>query len=308
MHRTLVILRYTFLEAVFQPIYSLLLYLGIAIIGIHGMLPFFTLGEDTAMFKLVSLDIILILVLISTLFATSKSIHSEIEDRTMLTLMSKPVRRVEVMVGKYLGIILSAALGVAVLGTVLILCTVLRIPSDQQPALTTHTVNDQELKAIHDLWKMNVAGLLPSLVLLWLQICTLAAVGVAVSTRMSLVVNLPVVIILYIAGNLARFLLPFYSNDPGAPLAGDGMIVHFGAWVTSLVLPFLVIFDLRDRAVLGTVAVSGTSFALDSTAVAVSTLWTYVAVASLYAISYVTFALSVGMWLFENRELGGGEE
>jgi len=31
-------------------------------------------------------------------------------------------------------------------------------------------------------------------------------------------------------------------------------------------------------------------------------------VASLYAISYVTFALSVGMWLFENRELGGGEE
>jgi ABC-type transport system involved in multi-copper enzyme maturation permease subunit len=308
MHRTLVILRYTFLDAVFQPIYSLLLYLGIAIIGIHAMLPFFTLGEDTAMFKLVGLDIIMILVLIATLFATSKSIHSEIEDRTMLTLMSKPVRRVEVVVGKYLGIILSAALGVAVLGTILILCTVLRIPGDQQPAMTTNTVNDQELKAIHDMWKMNVAGLVPSLVLLWLQISTLAAVGVAVSTRMSLVVNLPVVILLYIAGNLARFLVPFFSNDPGAPLAGHGVIVQFGAWVMSLLLPFLVIFDLRDRAVLGTVAVAGTNYATDTTAIAVGMLWHYVAVASLYAISYVAFALSVGMLLFQNRELGGGEE
>jgi ABC-type transport system involved in multi-copper enzyme maturation permease subunit len=307
MHRTLVILRYTFLEAVFQPIYSLLLYLGIALIGIHAMLPFFTLGEDTAMFKLVGLDIILILVLIATLFATSKSIHSEIEDRTMLTLMSKPVRRVEVMVGKYLGIILSAALAVAVLGTVLILCTMFRIPGDQQPQMTTNTINDAELRAIHGMWKMNVAGLLPSLVLLWLQICTLAAVGVAISTRMSLVVNLPVVIIFYIAGNLARFLLPF-GGDPGAPLEGHGAIVQFGAKWISVVLPFLVIFDLRDRAVLGTVAVAGTDYVNDTTAIAVSALWHYVAVASLYAISYVALALSVGMWLFENRELGGGEE
>jgi ABC-type transport system involved in multi-copper enzyme maturation permease subunit len=308
MYRTFVILRYTFLEAVFQPIFSLLLYLGAAVIGIHALLPFFTLGEDTAMFKLVSLDIILILVLISTLFATSKSIHSEIEDRTMLTLMSKPVRRVQVVVGKYLGIILAAALGVAILGTVLILCTMLRIPGDQQPALTTHTVNDQELQLIHDMWKMNIAGLVPSLVLLWLQICTLAAVGVAVSTRMSLVVNLPVVILLYIAGNLARFLVPFFSNDPGAPLAGSGVIGHFAAWALSLLLPFLVVFDLHDRAVLGTVAVAGTQYANDRTAVAVGTLWGYVAVATCYAISYSSLALSVGMWLFENRELGGGEE
>ena len=70
------------------------------------------------MFKSVGLDVILLLVLLATLFATSKSIYEEIEDRTMLTLMSKPVRRWEVMLGKYLGIILAAALGVAILGLV----------------------------------------------------------------------------------------------------------------------------------------------------------------------------------------------
>ena len=99
MYRTFVILRHTFLETVVQPIYTLLITVGIGILAIFGMLPFFTLGEDTVMFKSVGLDVILLLVLIATLFATSKSIFEEIEDRTMLTLMSKPVRRWEVLVG-----------------------------------------------------------------------------------------------------------------------------------------------------------------------------------------------------------------
>jgi hypothetical protein len=59
------------------------------------------------MFKSVCLDVILLLVLITTLFATSKSIYEEIEDRTMLTLMSKPLKKWEVLLGKYLGIILA---------------------------------------------------------------------------------------------------------------------------------------------------------------------------------------------------------
>ena len=92
-----------------QPIYSLLITVGAAILMILGWLPFFTLGEDTVMYKSVALDVILLFVLVSTLFATSRTIYDEIEDRTMLTLMSKPVRRWEVLLGKYLGIILSAA-------------------------------------------------------------------------------------------------------------------------------------------------------------------------------------------------------
>ena len=68
MYRTFVILRHTFLEAIVQPIYALLLAVGAAILCIFGLLPFFTLGEDTIMFKSVGLDVILLLVLIATLF------------------------------------------------------------------------------------------------------------------------------------------------------------------------------------------------------------------------------------------------
>src|SRR5687768_8389724 len=130
MYRTSVILRHTFKESIVQPIYPLLLGIGSAILVIFGMLPFFTLGEDTRMYVSVGLDIILLFVLISTLFATSKSIFEEIEDRTMLTLMSKPVKKWEVILGKYLGIVAAALLACAVLGIVIALATWLRVPGD----------------------------------------------------------------------------------------------------------------------------------------------------------------------------------
>src|SRR5438270_937165 len=161
MYRTFVIIRHTFLEALVQPIYSLLLALGAVILLIFAMLPFFTLGEDTTMFKAVGLDVVLLLVLISTLFATSKSIFEEIEDRTMLTLMSKPVRRWEVLVGKYLGIILASLLAVVVLGAIMSLCTWGRIPTDY--SLRAWTLDDRELRQIRDYREMHLMGLVPSL-------------------------------------------------------------------------------------------------------------------------------------------------
>src|SRR5215212_8235838 len=148
MYRLFVIARHTFFEALVQPIYSLLLTLGAGILIVFGALPFFTLGEDTVMYKSVSLDVILLFVLIATLFATSRSIYEEIEDRTMLTLMSKPVRRWEVLVGKYLGIITSSLLAIAILGGVLMLCTYARLPGDYQ--LRTRTIDEHVLQQIAD--------------------------------------------------------------------------------------------------------------------------------------------------------------
>src|SRR3954451_7284922 len=246
MYRTFVILRHTFLEAILQPIYPLLLALGAVILFIFGALPFFTLGEDTVMFKSVGLDVILLIVLISTLFATSKSIFEEIEDRTMLTLMSKPVRKWEVLVGKYLGIVLSALLAVTILGTLLILCTYWRIPGDYM--LRASALDDRELNQIWDYRRMHMSGLFPSLLLVWLQICVLAAIGVALSTRFSLVVNLPVVILLYIAGNLARFLPPIRTGT-GANVHTNPLVAAL--WAVSQVFPFLQVFDLREHTVYG---------------------------------------------------------
>ena len=148
---------------------------------------------------------------------------------------------------------------------------------------------------------MHISGLLPQLVLTWLQISVLAAVGVALSTRFSLVVNLPTVIILYIAGNLTRYLFPI----AGGPLEAKPEYMRAIARVVALLLPYLGTFDLKDLTVLSTIKVG--NFADNTDAVALGALWTYVGLAALYAISYCTFVLCAGMWSFQRRELGGGE-
>jgi ABC-type transport system involved in multi-copper enzyme maturation permease subunit len=304
MYRTLVIVRHTFREAVVQPIYGLLLGLGAAILIIFGVLPFFTLGEDTVMFMSVGLDVILLLVLIATLFATSKSIFDEIEDRTMLTLMSKPVARWEVLVGKYLGIVLSALLAVAALGAVLALAVYWRIPGDN--LINTKTIDDRELQNLHGLRVLALAGLFPALIMVWLQISTLAAIGVALSTRFSLVVNLPVVIFLYIAGNLTRFLFPLTSSQGSvSPFQRQGVFIKAIAAAVRAVLPYLEAFDLKARMIHNKIAVA--QFVSDPGAIPLSAIWGYVALALVYAAAYTIFALSVGMWLFQTRELGGAE-
>ena len=299
MYRTFVILRHTFVEAIVQPIFLLLLAIGSAILVVFRYLPFFTMGEDTIMFKAVGLDVIMLVVLIITLFATSKSIYEEIEDRTMLTLMSKPVRRWEVLLGKYLGILTAALLAILILGAVLVLCTWERIPSDYQ--IRAWTIDDREVKQLLDYRIMHISGLIPSLVLAWLQIGVLAAVSVALSTRFSLVVNLPLVIIIYIAGNLTRFLFP---QPPG--------VARLISQAVALVLPYLATFDLRSLTVYHEIAIPGTQFwpqagTVNPDVVYLHQIWGYVGIAALYGIAYSAFALSGGMWLFKTRELGGAE-
>ena len=305
MYRTWVILRHTFIDAVVQPIYSLLLVLGITILVIFTALPFFTLGEDSVMFKSVGMDVILLLVLIVTLFATSRSIYEEIEDRSMLTLMSKPVSKLQVLLGKYLGITMAGALAVVVLGTALALATWWRIPADY--TINTGSLDDFEIRRLWELRVMHIAGLIPSLILSWLQISVLAAIGVALSTRFSLVVNLPAVIIIYIAGNLTRFLEPIWGNVPGSALEGKSGLLKLLAQTLTFILPYLEHFDLRQAGITGRIAIPNTVFADDPQAFTLAAIWAAVGLALVYAICYVAFALSVGMAMFHGRELGGAE-
>jgi ABC-type transport system involved in multi-copper enzyme maturation permease subunit len=297
MYRTWVITRHTFFETISQPIYALLLGVAAAALVIFMFLPFFTLtaGDDVVMYKVLGLDIIGLLVLLTTLFATSKAIHEEIEDRTMLTLMSKPVSRLEVLLGKYLGLIGSAGLAVLILGALLCLCTWWRIPTDY--LINNRSIDDRELTYLSNLRASHLNGLYPSLLLLWLQISVLAALSVAISTRFSLVVNLPTVILLYLAGNLARFI--------DSAVAGQSSVTVALGKVLETLLPFLEVFDLRTYAVYG--RIGATEAETPNQVISLSFIWQNTALAGLYAVCYVAFALALGLLVFRNRELGGNE-
>ncbi len=297
MHRTLTLAIHTFKETVLQPIFSLLVVLGIAVIVVFALLPYFTLGEDTRMFKSVAFDIVLLVTLVLTLMAASRSIYEEIEDRTMLTLLSKPVSRAEVLIGKYLGLIGSAAVAVLVMGLILLICVRERVPADY--ALSTRSIYDEELSRISQFRALHVAGIGPGLVAIWLQVSVLTAVSVAVSTRLPLVVNLPLVVMVYIAGNMTRFI--------SGAIEDRGVVTRMIGRSVEAVVPFLQMFDLRDLTVFANIRVGTSAAASDPTAISQGVIWIATAWAAAYALLYVIAALSSGLLLMRNRDLGGGE-
>jgi ABC-type transport system involved in multi-copper enzyme maturation permease subunit len=216
--------------------------------------------------------------------------------------MSKPVSRWEVLIGKYLGIILAALLAILILGVVAAVCIWYRIPTDYM--LRANTMDDRELRQVEAYRMMHLAGLAPSLFLVWLEVSVLGAISVALSTRFSLVVNLPAVIVIYIAGNLTRFLFPL--NPEQSP------IVRGLARMVAVILPYLATFDLRSLTVYHTIAIRDTQFwpapgTSPADIVYPGQIWRYVGIATLYGVAYAVFALSAGMWLFKTRELGGAE-
>jgi ABC-type transport system involved in multi-copper enzyme maturation permease subunit len=297
MYRTWVIVWHTFREAVTQPIYALLIAVGAVILWQLGNLPFFTFGEDTLMYKSVGLDVVLLVSLLLGLIAASRTVHEEVEDRTMLTLMSKPVGRGQVLLGKFLGLLLSTGLAVGLVGVVLAWSTWVRVPTDfRLPAQPVQTAVVERLSTLRS---QQLAGLWPQLVLTWMQVGVLVAIATAISTRFGIVVTLPATLLLYIAGNLTRFI------DVAAD--GAGPIGTIAAAIAGGVLPFLRVFDLTDLTVFGTIALPGTDLAATGNVTTVTKLWAYVGVAFIYFVAYVAFVLGLATALFRRRDLGGGE-
>src|SRR4051794_30479040 len=102
-------------ESIRQPLFWFLLIFMIFLMGASILIPYFTLGEDLKMLKELQLSGILLPPLILTFFTAAISVSEEIEGRTAVTLLSKPVARRDFLLGKYLGILAAALLMIILL-------------------------------------------------------------------------------------------------------------------------------------------------------------------------------------------------
>ncbi len=100
-----IIARATTKEAVRQPVFLLMMFFGMLMMVLNTYLPFFTLGEDVKMLIDCGLATILITGVLMAVWTASTSISSEIEGKTAMTLLSKPINRRQFILGKYVGIL-----------------------------------------------------------------------------------------------------------------------------------------------------------------------------------------------------------
>jgi ABC-type transport system involved in multi-copper enzyme maturation permease subunit len=118
----------TFLAMVRQPIYALLLLLGAALIGLSPLFAMFTYLENIRLVKDMGLSTILVTGLLLAAFSATNVISEEIENRTVLTLLAKPLARWQFIVGKFLGMSAGILLATYLLGVVLLLTVRIGVP------------------------------------------------------------------------------------------------------------------------------------------------------------------------------------
>lgn len=118
----------TFIETMRQPVFCLIVFISGYIIAFSPCFAMFTMLENTQLVQDMGLATMLLSGLALSVFSAFNVVTQEIDRRTALTLLAKPVGRLEFIVGKYLGIAGGLAVAMYLLGIVLVLTVRIGVP------------------------------------------------------------------------------------------------------------------------------------------------------------------------------------
>ncbi len=257
-------------EAMGQPLFYVILAIGVVAIGIFLILPYNTFGEDVKMVKAEDLTLIKILAVILAVWTASVSISEEIEGRTALTLLSKPIGRAQLIFGKFLGIIGPVAILFIVLGALFLSSISYKVVYDARESSKAEPTATECYAEI-----VQVA---PGLALGFMEAMVLASISVAISTRLPMLPNLIICVSVYVLGHV----VPMLVNSS----VGNNDFVRFAGDFSAAVLPVLADFNMETAI---------------STGQHVSLV--YLGASLLYCVLYCTVAMLLALLLFEDRDL-----
>lgn len=253
-----------------QPIFFILTSLGLTAIVLFEFIPYNTLGEDIKMLKMSGLTLIMLFTIIQAVWAASNSISEEVEGRTALTVLSKPLTRRDFILGKYLGILWTVSVMFVIFGTVFLAVVAYKPIYDARE-------NSQE----DPTWQQNhseMVSVVPGLALSFMETSVLAALSVAVSTRLPMLANFVISFSIYVLGHLTPLLVQSKANE--------FEIVRFFGRLIATIFPVLEYYDIQAGIA------GGANVPLD-----------YLAWMLLYTLLYSGIAMLLALILFEDRDL-----
>ncbi|MDF5734078.1 MAG: ABC transporter permease subunit [Rhizonema sp. PD38] len=220
LSRISVIALNVFREVVRDRILYLIGFYALALTTAIRILPEFSAVTQDKMFLDFGLAVMSVLGLIVAVFVGTGLINKEIEKRTILVLIAKPVSRSEFIIGKYLGLL-------AVLGSLIATMTAIYLAFLQFGHVAHQT-----------------ASILIAAVFLFLQFCLITAVALTLSVFTSSLLATALTFAVYLMGNITQYLLKFgrLGHNPRIEHLTQGLY---------LILPDLSRLDLKNDAVYG---------------------------------------------------------
>lgn len=294
-------------ESLRQPMFWLMYGLSVILIAISTILPYFTLGDDYKLMKHVGFDVIMLSSALFGLLTASISVNEEIEGRTAITVISKPVSRRQFLIGKYLGILMACWILALLLGWALTWALYIRpafdpmddivdpMPFETAQWLTPKvdrlvpTVEGSALARGTGTWLGETLAHHFGLVRVFGEVMILVAICTALATRVQFVVNLVICLGFFLIGNLSPIMV-HVTDKQGAEGNTALQLVHFIAQLFNAVFPSLDSFDM------------GPAIIRDTPLSTISFLG-FVGTVLLYALIYTAISMLAGLLLFEDKDL-----
>jgi hypothetical protein len=111
MHKKLfTIAKNTFIETLRQPVYAVIIVAALFLFFISPSLSMYTMSDDNKLLREIGLSTLFLASLFIAIFSASGAVAEEIENKTITTILSKPVQRPIFIIAKFFGVAAAVAL------------------------------------------------------------------------------------------------------------------------------------------------------------------------------------------------------
>lgn len=239
----------TLLELVRLKVFYFLLIFALLLIGSSAFMIDFNFQEQFQLLKDVSLGAMSMFTWLLSVLATAMLLPKDIEDRTLYTILAKPVPRFEYLAGKLLGILLLLLISTLVMSALFVIALYGRQQMVIADTMRTFAGNaDQMQEAIRGVRASTFTfSLIPGIAIIYIKAALFAALTLFISTfASSSIFTIMVSVAAYFIGHLQGIARDYWLGS-----ATTGPLPRIFLALVALIFPDLQLFNLVDDIVAG---------------------------------------------------------
>jgi hypothetical protein len=252
IRRVIAICANTLTELTRMKAFYFLLFFALLLIGSSIFLARFSFQQEFQILKDISLGAMSIFTSILAIVATARLIPQDVEDRTIYSILAKPVPRFEYLIGRLAGVFLLLVIGTLAMSALFLVVIYTREHAVLGETMRQlRTAPPEQLENALRTVRASALNfdLLPGITIIYLKACLLAALTLFVSTFATTnIFTLVVMAFIYFIGHLQGTAREYWLHEHAA---GWGAKLFLA--IVALVFPDLQAFNLVDDVVAGVV-------------------------------------------------------
>jgi hypothetical protein len=110
MNKIFTIAKNTFIETLRQPVYAIIIVAALFLLFMSPSLTMYTMSDDNKLLREIGLSTLFLTSLFISIFSASGAVAKELENKTIMTVLTKPVERPLFIIAKFFGVAFAVIL------------------------------------------------------------------------------------------------------------------------------------------------------------------------------------------------------